>query len=145
MGFKTTGLIVVEYAIPFQSAKRKFSEVTPNWRNSLKMTNVLPDLVHMQVLGTFHSHPQFDKNRGVAKLSDCDEESLEAGNIEIVVAINNKKIKCPWTETQYGLSGTVGKYHIAIAGFYKKTSDQKIMNYRIICPYAVGFNYAFQE
>ena len=145
LGFRTEGLIVVEYAIPYQTAKRKFCEVTPNWRNELKIESVLPDLVHMEFLGTYHSHPQFGKEKGEVRLSDCDKDSLNAGNIEIVVAINDKKVTCSWAETKYGLSGTIGDYHIAIAGFYKETSNQKIMNYRIVCPYAVGFDYALQD
>lgn len=145
LGFRTKRLIVVEYAIPYQTAKRKFCEVTPNWKKELKVTSVLPELVHMQILGTFHSHPQFGEERGVAKLSDCDKDSLKSGNIEIVVAINDKKKSFSWAETKDGLAGTIGDYHVVIAGFYKRTSDQKIMNYRVVCPYAVGFDHALQE
>jgi hypothetical protein len=145
LGFKTQGRIVVEYAIPFQAAERKFSEVTPNWRRELKVMEVLPNLMHLQKLGYFHSHPQFGKKRGKPKLSDMDKEYLQKGDTEIVIAINNARKSSPWTETKDGLAGTTGKYHIVIAGFYKREKDEKIMNYRIVCPYAVGFDYAFQE
>ena len=145
LGFKTQGRIVVEYTIPFQAAERKFSEVTPNWRRELKVMEVLPSLVHLQKLGYFHSHPQFGKKRGTSKLSDPDKKYMQKGDTEIVIAINSASRLVPWTETKNGLSGTVGKYHIVIAGFYKREKDEKIMNYRIVCPYAVGFDYAFEE
>ncbi|MCW4045484.1 MAG: hypothetical protein NWE94_08220 [Candidatus Bathyarchaeota archaeon] len=145
LGFKTTRRIIVEYAIPFQTAERKFNEVIPNWKKELKVKTVLPNLVHLQILGGFHSHPQFGKKRGEAKLSSTDKSYLEEGNIEIVIAINDEKKTCPWAETGNGLAGTIGGYHIALAGFYKRAKDQKIANYRIVCPYAVGFDYALKK
>ena len=146
LGFKTGRRIIVEYAIPFQSAERKFSEVTPNWRRELKVIEVLPKLVHLQKLGYFHSHPQFGHRRGVAKLSRSDKNYMKEGEVEIVVAINDAKRRLPWSETKNGLSGTLGRrYHITIAGFYKRKRDGKIVQYRILCPYAVGFDYAFKQ
>jgi proteasome lid subunit RPN8/RPN11 len=145
LGFKTQGRIVVEYAVPFQAAERKFSEVTPNWRRELKVMEVLPSLVHLQKLGYFHSHPQFGEKKGKPKLSEPDVEYMKKGDTEIVVAINNSRKSFPWSETKNGLSGTIGKYHIVIAGFYKREKDERIMHYRIVCPYAVGFDFAFEE
>jgi hypothetical protein len=144
LGVQTQGRIIVEYAIPFQAAERKFAEVTPNWRRELKVIEVLPSLIHLQKLGYFHSHPQFGKKRGLAKLSELDKDYMEEGEAEIVVAINDAKKTVRWTESKNGLTGTLGKYHITLAGFYKRKKDKKIMNYRILCPYAVGFDYAFE-
>ncbi len=145
LGFKTEGRIVVEYAVPCQAAKRKFSEVQPNWRKELKVKEVLPKLVHLQVLGGFHSHPQFGKEKGMAKLSVSDKDCLNEGEIEVVVAINDEKKTCAWCETKDGLSGTIGDYHITLSGFYKRRKDRKIARYRIVCPYAVGFDFAFDN
>jgi hypothetical protein len=145
LGFQTHGRIIVEYAIPFQSAKRKFAEVTPNWRRELKVIEVLPKLIHLQKLGYFHSHPQFGEKRGLAQLSEPDKEYMGEGEIEIIVAINDAKKTSPWTETKNKLSGTLGKYHITIAGFYKRKKDSKIIQYRVLCPYAIGFDYAFEQ
>ena len=145
LGFKTKGRIVVEYAVPCQAAKRKFSEVEPNWRKELKVKEVLPKLVHLQVLGGFHSHPQFGKEKGKARLSESDKFCLEEGEIEVVVAINDEKKICAWSETRGGISGTLVDYHIALSGYYKRRKDQKIAKYRIVCPYAVGFDFAFDS
>lgn len=145
LGFKTHGRIVVEYAIPFQAAERKFAEVTPNWRKEVKVMELLPRLVHLQRLGYYHSHPQFGDKKGIPKLSKADVEYMQKGDTEIVVAINNSKKSVTWSEIKTGLSGTLGKYHIVIAGFYKREKDERIMHYRIVCPYAVGFDYAFEK
>jgi len=145
LGFKTQGRIIVEYAIPFQAAGRKFSEVAPNWRRELEVMELLPKLVHLQKLGYFHSHPQFGKKRGTPKLRHSDKKYMLKGDTEIVIAINDAKRSSPWAETKNGLSGTIGKYNIVIAGFYKRAKDEKIMNYRIVCLYAVGFDYALKE
>lgn len=144
LGFKTHRRIIVEYAIPFQSAKRKFNEVTPNWRRELKIIEVLPKLVHLQKLGYFHSHTQFGDERGLPELSESDKNYMREREIEVIVAINDSKNTSPWTESKKKLSGTIGNYHIEIAGFYKRRRDGKILQYRVLCPYAVGFNYAFE-
>jgi len=80
---------------------------------------------------------------GVAKLSEPDKEYMEEGEIEIVVAINDSKRKVSW-QSQRRLFGTIGKYHVVAAGFYKRKKDSRIMQYRILCSYAVGFDYAFE-
>ncbi|MDH5482994.1 MAG: Mov34/MPN/PAD-1 family protein [Candidatus Bathyarchaeota archaeon] len=145
LGIQSQRRIIAEYAIPFQAAERKFSEVTPNWRRELKVIEVLPKLVHLQKLGYFHSHPQFGNKRGTTELSEFDKDFMQEGETEIVVAINDARKTLPWTESKTGLSGTLGKYRITIAGFYKRKKDGKIVRYRVLCPYAVGFDYAFKR
>jgi proteasome lid subunit RPN8/RPN11 len=145
LGFQTQGRIIIEYAIPFQSAKRKFAEVMPNWRRELKVIEILPKLIHLQKLGYFHSHPQFGNKRGLPELSEPDKNYMQEGEIEIIVAINDARKTSPWTESKNKLSGTLGNYHIVIAGFYKRKKDSKILQYRVLCPYAIGFDYAFEQ
>lgn len=144
LGFRTYRRIVVEYAIPFQSARRTPSEVVPNWRRELKVIETLPKLIHLRKLGYFHSHPQWGTSRGIAKLSEPDKEYMREGEMEIVVAINDRKRRVPW-QSNMRLFGTIGRYYIVIAGFYKRKEDSRIKQYRILCPYAVGFDYAFEQ
>lgn len=144
LGVRTRGRLIVEYAIPFQTAERRFAEVTPNWRRELKVIEVLPKLVHLQKLGYFHSHPQFGSKRGVAELSKSDVDYMREAETEIVVAINDAKKSMPWMESRNGLAGTLGKYHIRIAAYYKG-KDGETMKHRVLCPYAVGFDYAFEK
>lgn len=144
LGYQTQNRIVVEFAIPFQSAERKPSEVVPNWRRELKVIEVLPKLVQLQELGYFHSHPQWGKIRGKSQLSNQDKEYISEGDLEIVVAINDARKSVPWRQSKNQLSGTIGKYHITIAGYYKRKRDNRIVQYRILCPYAIGFDYTFE-
>ena len=143
LGYKTRGRIIIEYAIPFQTAKRKPSEVEPNWKRELKVLEILPELIQLEKLGYFHSHPQWGKSKGVARLSEGDEDSMTEGEIELVVAINDAARRTPWKESGKQLTGTLGNYRFAMAGFYLRQSDSRIQEYRLVCPYAVGFNCAF--
>jgi hypothetical protein len=79
----------------------------------------------------------------MAELSEDDVESMEEGELELVVAINDVKKKMTWDESDNILNGTIGRYRIDIAGYYIRKSDGELMQYRILCPYAVGFDYAF--
>jgi len=57
--------------------------------------------------------------------------------IEIIVAINDKKRTEPWKTVREELHGTIGNYQIQIAGYYKyKGGDiQKLPMY---CTFATG-------
>jgi hypothetical protein len=109
------------------------------------VTEILPKLIHLEKIGYFHSHPQFGEHKGKPGLSDKDKEYMTPGDTELVVAINDSKKSSLWNETKKGLSGTLGKYHIVIAGFYKKTKGEQIMSYRVVCPYATGFDLALAD
>jgi proteasome lid subunit RPN8/RPN11 len=149
LGYKTRNRVFVEYAIPFQSAKRSTEEVIPNWRREAKVIEILPKMIHLEKLGYYHSHPQDPKNRrikGIAELSQADKESMEVEEVELIVAVNDALKKSAWDKTaRGGLSGTIGNYRFKIAGFYKRSSDNEIRRYRVLCPYAVGFDYTFED
>lgn len=144
LGYQTPNRIVVEFAIPFQSAERRPSEVVPNWRRELKVIEVLPLLAQLQKLGYFHSHPQWGKTRGKSQLSSQDKEYIDEGDLEIVVAINDARKSVSWRQSKNKLSGTIAKYNITMAGYYKRKKDSRIMLYRILCPYAIGFDFTFE-
>ncbi|MDH5691367.1 MAG: Mov34/MPN/PAD-1 family protein [Candidatus Bathyarchaeota archaeon] len=145
VGVQTLEQIIVEHAIPFQAvAKRTFTEVKPNWRKELKVNELIPQLMHLQKLGYFHSHPQFGDHRGETSLSKYDKESMQETEIEIVVAINEAKRSSWWTESGKELSGTLEGHNIRIAGFYREENG-RIKKCKIVCSYAVGFDYAFRR
>ena len=106
---------------------------------------VLPELIQLEKLGYYHSHPQWGNHRGVAKLSIVDKESMIKGEMELVVSINDSKRSSWWRESGKRLTGTIGNYRIKLAGYYLRSSDRRIMRYRLVCPYAVGFDTAFSE
>jgi hypothetical protein len=104
---------------------------------------VLPDLIQLEKLGYYHSHPQWQGDLGFAKPSDEDVEAMDEGEVELIVSINDARKKVSWSESNNRLYGTLGRYLINLAGFYLRKSDGKLMQYRIVCPYAVGFDAAF--
>ena len=58
--------------------------------------------------------------------------------------LNDRKKRVPW-QSRKRLFGTIGNYYVVIAGFYKRKKDRRIVEYKILCPYAVGFDYAFDQ
>ena len=145
LGYRTQGMIVVEYAIPLQTAQRKYSEVSSNRRREHNVLSVLKELIQFDKLGYYHSHPQYGDTKGVARLSEEDKESMTDGEIELIVAINDSKRGSWWKEKGKRLTGTIGPYRFDMAGYYHRKSDHKYMQYRLVCPYAVGFDQAFAE
>lgn len=142
---RTERQAIIDYAIPFQAvAKRTFTEVKPNWRKELKVDELIPQLIHLEKLGYFHSHPQFGDKRGTPSLSKPDRESMQETEIEVVMAIIAGKRRAWWRPSGKELSGTLEGYNIRIAGF-RKMENGKIEKCRITCPYAVGFDWAFYD
>jgi len=119
LGYNLRNRIVVEYAIPYQTAKRKFTEVEPSWKREIRVQEILPKLIHLKHLGYFHSHTQFAEQKAETKPSDLDIESMIPAQIEMIAAINDSKRRAEWYATTKELRGTIGKYNI-ITPFCKK-------------------------
>lgn len=145
LGYNLRNRIVVEYAIPYQTAKRKPTEAEPNWKRETRVQEILPQLLQLQHVGYFHSHTQRGEQKSASGLSDQDIEGMIPEQIEIVAAINNAKRRVDWSTTRNDLYGTIGDFHIKMAAYYKRKKDQKIMHYPILCPYVLGFDLTFQE
>jgi hypothetical protein len=146
LGYNTRGRFVIEYAFPYQSAKRKPTEVEPNWRRELKVRGALEKMTELAHIGYFHSHTQWGQAKASLALSDSDKRWMKPGQIEIVVAVDRAKRRTGWSSPKNGveLSGSISGYHIRMAGWYKrKTAKTEIVQYPIRCPYALGFGYAF--
>lgn len=140
-GVQSRGQIFVELAIPFQSAERTFSEVSPNLKREKKINEIIPKLIALEKIGYFHSHPQFGETKGTTTLSDADKSSMINTEIEIVAAINKSARNAWWRESNKELIGCLSGFNIKLAGYYKKKDT--IQKHRIVCPYAVGFDQAF--
>jgi proteasome lid subunit RPN8/RPN11 len=140
LGYKTQRRVVVEYALPFQSAERKPTEVEPNWKRESKVRETIGKLMQLQHLGYFHSHTQWGKEPTSAEQSATDRDSMNTSEIDVVVALNEAKRVRKWRLSGRILCGSINKYHIQIAGYYKTKKDE-IRDYGIFCPYALGFDY----
>lgn len=144
LGYNLRNRITVEYAIPYQTAKRRPAEVEHNWKRETRVQEILPKLVHLKHLGYFHSHTQHGNQKATAEPSSLDIESIIPAQIEIIAAVNDSRRRTQWYATEKELRGTIGKYHIRLACHYKKKNG-KIKQYPILCPYVLGFDLTFQE
>ncbi|RJS89074.1 hypothetical protein DRO56_00580 [Candidatus Bathyarchaeota archaeon] len=115
LGYNLRNKIVVEYAIPYQSAKRKYTEVEPNWRRESKIQELIPLLTPLQHLGYFHSHTQWGDTKALSALSQVDRETIEPAQIEIVIAVNDSKRRIKWETTGKELYGTIRNHKIRMA------------------------------
>lgn len=133
--------IIVEYAIPYQSAERKYVEVSPNWRRESKILGLLPEITHLDHIGYFHSHTEYGDKKPVTTLSDADINSMYEGHIELVIAIWQSKqpVRLGYSESSKELSFPIneGKYNLKITAYFKDNSGA-ISKCKIICPYVVG-------
>lgn len=143
LGYNLRNRIVVDYVLPYQTAKRKFTEVEPNWKRESRVQEILPQLLHMKHVGYFHSHTQLGGSRASAGLSEEDVASIIPTQIEIIVAINDSKKKVQWYSTAKELCGTIGSYHLRI-GCHYKTKNKTIKHYPLQCPYVLGFDVTFE-
>jgi len=144
LGYNAYRRIVVEYVIPFQAAERKPSQAEMNWKRELKIKEILSKICQLKHVGYFHSHTQWGKIKGETKLSDDDIKNMEPLQIEIIIAVNDAKKEIKWNTSVSGeeLYGTIGRYYLKLACYYKSKKG-RIKRYKILCPYVLGFDLTF--
>jgi len=144
IGYKTDDVLAVEHAVPYQSAKRTPSGVEPIYHRESRVMELVDAMTIMKHAGYFHSHNQYGDTHSSTVPSDRDKESIEPGQFEIIVAVNECKRWQPWgwSEQKKILYGSLGDYLVHIAAYYKDESE-RISKCRIRCPYTVGLNEAF--
>jgi proteasome lid subunit RPN8/RPN11 len=146
LGYKESDRMTVEYAIPFQSAKRKKGSVEANVRRDTMCKELLPELSHLEQLGYYHSHTQYGGARAGTEPSKEDLQSMVEGSIDIILAVNKTKRRKEWTMDSRGvLSGTIGEFMFAFAAYHYHSQKLEWKRVRIVCPYAVGFNRALER
>jgi len=136
--------VVVEYAIPYQTAKRKPSEVEPVYHRESRVLDLLDEICSLEHVGYFHSHCQRGDIKASESLSEPDKESISPSQIEIVLAVNDSKRWIPWGVSRKVLYGALHDYRFRIAAYMKLVDSERIIKCRVICPYAVGINDALE-
>lgn len=139
IGLRTAERIWVQYAVAYQTAHRSRDEVYPHPKRSSRTDLFLKKVTLLEVVGDFHSHPEtsIDQVRSV-QLSEPDKNSMSAGNLGIVIAIDKDSKKREWKHLAKGsLKGCVHPYSIKITSWYKTDGNSyRIAN--IQCPFALG-------
>jgi len=117
-GYALPGKVIVEGALPYQTAERRFSEVSLFERQNKVIQSLIARFPKHEYLGEFHSHADYRGREAQAALTPEDLDSMTPGEIAIVVAVNPRLRKRPWSTNADGaLSGTLGPWRFTIAGF----------------------------
>lgn len=142
VGYKSDNAIVVDNAIPYQSAERSFSTVDLKEKQRNIIKNILNTFPKLNVIGEFHSHPQYGSVKGDIVLSGCDIKNVNNSNLEIVVAINDKKHKRKWRYNKdLSISGTFDNYHIRMAAYHydnTNSNGKRPKRVGLWCPFVMG-------
>ncbi len=141
LGYRTDEKAIVTVAIPYQSARRGHSITYLTDRRRQIIDSALDDFPKYRFLGEYHSHPGFRNRKARVGLSRSDLLGVGAEEIQLVVAINDKKRSQGWIQKKdQSLAGTFDRYHINIAGYYTVGSNGTAYGRRatLLCPYAVS-------
>lgn len=142
VGYKLENAIVVDNAIPYQSAERSFSTVDLKEKQRSRIENILNTFPKLSVIGEFHSHPQYGNVKGNVVLSSCDMRNVNNSSVEIIVAINDKKRKRRWQYNRdMSISGTFDNYHIRMAAYHYDNSNgnsRRPKRINLWCPVVMG-------
>jgi len=139
LGQTTTRGVVVQYAVPYQTARRHTSWVQRNEPAHRRMEVFLKNLHHLNLIGDFHSHTVRGEHKALCRLSAVDKEGLRRNDVCLVVALNPRQKYQPWKSNHDGsLSGTVQDFFVKIGAWYGGENGHPGRAV-LQCPFAVGF------
>ncbi len=137
LGYKLEDRFIVEYSVAYQSAKRMRNGVSPNHYGHNRIGNVLSKFDKLEIVGDFHSHPQYGSLKGVPKPSPLDINGMESGNVYMIIAINDNQRSVRWGENMDGtISGTLNNFHFKISAYH--FDGTKIKKSPIKCPFCLA-------
>lgn len=162
LGYRLEDRFIVEHAFSLQTASRRLKGVILGDKNQKKIEEVLERFDKLQIIGDFHSHTQFGETKGLPIPSQDDIKTMKAGNVYLIVAVNDIDKVYSWSENRDGtISGSVGRLFFKISAYYLKkklkkkaevnsnsvtkgTSDSNHENLelkraKIYCPFPPGF------
>ena len=154
-GYSLPGKTIVEGAIAYQTAERKFAEVSLYEQQNRVIQRVIVQFPKHEYVGEFHSHPHYRGRDGMAGLTEDDAIGVTEAEIQLVIAINPRRRSVCWSTNADGaLSGTLADYHFAFAGYHvlhpkvggpkrkrsRRKAHPRLRRANVYCPYAVGLN-----
>ena len=154
-GYSLPGKTIVEGAIAYQTAERKFAEVSLYEQQNRVIQRVIVQFPKHEYVGEFHSHPHYRGRDGMAGLTEDDAIGVTEAEIQLVIAINPRRRTVCWSTNADGtLSGTLADYHFAFAGYHvlhpkvggpkrkrsRRKAHPRLRRANVYCPYAVGLN-----
>ncbi len=140
LGNKVDDRFIIEYAIVYQTAERKFAQVQTRRKQEKTLKINLSYLSYYEVVGDFHSHPQYGGVKAHTNLSHADMADInETDLVSLVVSINESSRHIAWHRKHSGIAGSIGQFRISIGAHYWDAQSKRIKRARIICPYALTF------
>lgn len=138
LGMKGEDKFIVEYAIPFQTAQKQKTWVSPNERRASRVKKIIT-ILPVDLIGDFHSHTEIGEQRASVVPSGDDIADMDEGQVYIILALNKSEKSVKWHKNQDGsISGTLGGYHIRMIAHECDAHGRRYKNAEIICPAAVG-------
>lgn len=140
LGNKVDDRYIVEYAIVYQTAERKFAQVQTHKKQEKTLKINLSYLSYYEVIGDFHSHPQYGEVKAHTNLSHADVQDISNTDlVSMVISINESSRHHKWHRKRTGIAGSIGQFRISLAAHYWDFSAKKIKRAKLICPYALTF------
>jgi len=141
LGYKNETGFVVQHAIGYKTSASKYRGVSVTQRAHKKIEKFFDKLPHMDIIGDFHSHPQWGNIKGNVLLSTTDILEIYPDNVYVILQINDKAKRKYWDYHQGGkvLSGTIDDYFIKVVAWVWNNQLNRPEKARIRCPYALGF------
>jgi proteasome lid subunit RPN8/RPN11 len=138
LGHRESDRTMVDFVVPYQSAKRKFQEVHMDWQRGQRVEEAVRATSRWELVGDYHSHPMYGDKKGTTRLSRVDVDDFREGGTSIIVAINDGHRRQRWGYVEGGLiAGSVNGYLIRVAAYHK--NGDAILRVPLVCPYAAGF------
>jgi hypothetical protein len=142
LGQQTREGLVVQYAVPYQTADRHASWVRRDEPAHRRMEKFLNNLNHVDLIGDFHSHTQGRGHRALCRLSTPDRQGLGHDEVCLILALNQRSKYQPWKQNRDGsLSGTVEDYFLKIGAWHRGTNGDPEAKVQLLCPFAVGLTW----
>ena len=157
LGYPLPGKVIVEGAIAYQTAERKFSQVSLFERQNKTIQRIISRFPKYEYIGEFHSHADYRGYEGEVGLTDDDLVGMREGETQLVVAINPRRRRVPWYTNRDGtLSGTLSDFRFRIGGYHirepvgndrekkgkkrgrRRRPRPRVFRASVRCPYAVG-------
>lgn len=141
LGQRTRDALVVQYAVPYQTADRHSSWVRRNESAHRRMEAFLSNLMHFDLIGDFHSHTQRGECRALCRLSREDQDTMNHNEVCIILALSHRQKYQPWRANRDGsLSGTVEDHFIKLGAWYRGENGEG-RRIPLLCPLAVGLTW----
>jgi proteasome lid subunit RPN8/RPN11 len=139
LGFAGEEQFVIEYAIPYQTARKGLSWVAPRPRRVARLERIL-EHHPVEVIGDFHSHTELGELRALCTPSGEDIADMQNGKVHLILALNEARRRSAWSHRSDGrISGTLEGYRITMGAFYLLDGARyRFARGNIVCPSATG-------